>query len=300
MSWVKRNLSLVISGIIALALLGFGGWYLWQAMERNKAADAEIGGAKSEIERLLGMDPAPTTSNRDTLKREFDRLTAFNGQAKRLFPSAPAMAGPLNDQSFKSLLQTTIDDLHKQASSVGIKVDTNYYFTFENQKLPMRFSPQSLHPLRERLQEVQTIASLLFKARINRLEGMKRATVPGEQPGAGPGNAAGAADYLYVPPRSNAETGMVLWPYEITFHCFTPELAAVLEAFERAPQGFVVKSIVSAAGSAREGPGNPPPPVVPKPGDPPRRTNPPPALVTVVNEKLLRVTLRIEVIKPAS
>jgi hypothetical protein len=272
---------------------------LWQAIQKNKAIDNEVGEAKQEIERLLNMDPAPTISNLNTLKREFDRLTAFNAQAKRQFPAAPAPAGPLNDQSFKSLLQTTVDELHKQASSVGIKVDTNYYFTFENQKLPMRFTPQSLHPLRERLQEVQTIASLLFKARINRLEGMKRAMVPGEQPAAGPGNAAGAADYLNVQPRSNAETSMVLWPYEVTFHCFTPELAAVLDAFERAPQGFVVKSIVSDAGSAREAP-NVPAPVPPKPGDPPRRTNPPPALVTVVNEKLLRVTLRIEVIRPAS
>jgi hypothetical protein len=75
----------------------------------------------------------------------------------------------------------------------------------------------------------------------------------------------------------------------------------VLDAFERAPQGFVVKSIVSdAAGSGRDAAPviNQPPPR--RPGDPPQRTNAPPALVTVINEKLLRVTLRIEVIKPGS
>lgn len=301
MSWIKRNLSLVISGALALGLLGFGSWYLWLAIQKNNAIDTEIGGTKSEIERLLNMDPAPNASNLNTLKREFDRLTTFNAQAKRLFPPTPAPPGPLNDQSFKSLLQTTIDELHKQASSVGITVESNYYFTFESQRFPMKFAPESLHPLSERLHEVQLIASILFKSRINRLEGIRRAMVPGEQPA-----ATAAGDYLTIQPRGNAETGMMLWPYEVTFDCFTSELAAVLEAFQRAQYGFVVKAPtvelsrevmaaaaareVRAAAGIREGMAAPV-------RDPRRPANAPPGLVTVINEKLLRVTLRIEVIK---
>ena len=302
MSWIKRNLSLVISGAIALGLLGVGAWYLWSAIQKNNAIDTEVGGTKSEIERLLNMDPAPNQSNLNTLKREFDRLTAFNAQARRMFPSTPAPPGPLNNQSFNSLLQTTIDGLHKQASSVGIKVDPDYYFTFESQRLPVTFAPESLHPLSERLHEVQSIASILFKSRINRLEGIRRAVVPGEQP-----DPKAASDYLPSQPRGNAETGMVLWPYEVTFQCFTSEMAGVLEALQRAQYGFIVKAPSSEP--ARDVASLPPP--LQPPGQPPGRrfnppaganvplgANPPPGLITVLNEKLLRVTLRIEVIKP--
>ena len=278
MSWIKRNLSLVISGGIALGLLGVGAWYLWSAIQNNNTVDHDINQTKSDIELLLNKDPAPNASNLNTLKREFERLTAFNAQAKTLFPPTPVPPGPLNNQSFKSLLQTTIDALNKQASSVGITVESNYYFTFESQRLPVNFAPESLHPLSERLHEVQLIASILFKSRVNRLEGMRRAMVAGEQPAS---NAGG--DYLTTQPRGNAETGMIMWPYEVTFQCFTSEVAAVLEALQRAQYGFVVKAPSSE-------------PV----GDLAARrpTNAPPGLATVVNEKLLRVKLRIEVIKP--
>jgi hypothetical protein len=142
------------------------------------------------------------------------------------------------------------------------------------------------------LHEVQLISSILFRARINRLESIRRAMVPGERPGA---NAAGASDYLPTPHRTNPEAGMGLWPYEVTFHCFTAELGATLEAIERAPYGFVVKSITSDVSPDAAAPVRMPDMQAP----PGRRTNAPPAaLTTVVNEKLLRVTLRVEVIKP--
>src|SRR5689334_16935774 len=128
MTWIKRNLSLVVSGVIALGLLGYGGWYLWSAMQQNSTVDNEIGQVKADIDRFLGMDPFPAKSNVDTAQREFQRVSAFIAQSKKLFPASPVRQ--LDDRSFKSLLQATIDDLHKQAASVNIHVQTNYYFSF--------------------------------------------------------------------------------------------------------------------------------------------------------------------------
>ncbi|HTD66682.1 MAG TPA: Amuc_1100 family pilus-like protein, partial [Candidatus Limnocylindria bacterium] len=223
MSWIKRNLSLVISGVIALGLLGFGGYYLWSAMQKNKAIDDQINQAKSEIERLLAMDPTPNPSNLVNARRELERLNSFIVQARRHFPLTPAPAVPLNNESFKNLLERTIYDLHRQAGSVDIKVDTNYFFSFETWRIPVNFPPESLRPLSERLHEVQLISSILFKARINRLVSIQRAMVPGERP-------TTQTDYLNRSSQTNSETGMVLWPYEVVFHSFTPELGAVIEA----------------------------------------------------------------------
>jgi hypothetical protein len=189
------------------------------------------------------------------------------------------------------MLQTTIDELHKQASSVGIRLESNYYFSFSAHRGSLEFAPELLRPLSERLHEVQLLSSILFRSRINRLESIRRAMVPGERPDSG---AQGPGDYLPVQHRVSPETEMALWPYEVTFHSFTTELGSVLEAIERAPYGFVIKSITSDVVQDPATRVQEPPPAVPG-----RRTNaPPPALTTVINEKLLRITLRLEVIKP--
>ena len=291
MSWIKRNLSLVISGVITLALLGFGGWYLWSAMQSNKDVDDKINQTKAEIERLLDMDPSPSQSNLNNAKRELDRLNAFIAEAKKQFPPSPPLTESLNDQSFKSLLAKTVDELHRQASAVDIKMDSNYYFSFDAQRLPFAFPPESLRPLSERLHEVRTMISILFKARINRLESVRRSVVAGEK--------VSGTDYLSASSRTNAETGLVLWPYEVTFQCFSSELSSALEDLERAPFGFLVKSVVVDPAEDRAVPVGAPAgaPVRGRfpPGAP---TNAPTGLVTLINEKLLRVTLRIEVIKP--
>ena len=309
MSWIKRNLALVISGVIAIGLLGVGGWYLWSAVDKNKSVDNEINQTKSEIERLLNMEPSPNKTNLDNAQRETTRLLAFIGEAKKQFPPTPAPAEPLSNESFKSLLETTINDLHKQATNVGIRIPTGregpYYFTFENQRLPVTFPPESLRPLSERLHEVQTMMSILIKARINQLGYIKRAMVPGERVQGGAAGGGGA-DYVTIPARTNAETSMVLWPYEIEFQCFSSELATVLEEFERAPYAFIVKApevTVSGEGRMMHQPQNAPPPGNPRfvrPGVPvrPAAAPPPAALTTVIEEQLLRVMLRIDVVKP--
>ena len=290
MAWIKRNLSLVISGVVALALLGIGGWYLWSAMQKNRQVDTDINQIKSEIETLLGKQPTPNAQNLADAKKQLERLNTFMLTAKKQFPPTPPPAQPLDNQSFKSLLQTTVDELQKQATSVGIHVETNYYYTFENERLPVMFPPESLRPLSERLSEVKMLASILFKSRINRLVGMRRAMVPGEQ--AIPAAPAAANDYLPARAVANADTGMTLWPYEVTFHCFSPELAGVLDSLQRVEYGLVVKSISSDA--LREGAQT-----APRNVSPARTNAPPKALQTIIDERTLRVTLRVEIIKPS-
>ena len=72
------------------------------------------------------------------------------------------------------------------------------------------------------------------------------------------------------------------------------EAVSALEAIERAPYGFLVKSITSDIAPEANVPAR----VREQPAVPGRPTNAPPALRTVINEKLLRVTLRLEVVKP--
>jgi hypothetical protein len=339
MAWIKRNLVLVISGVIALALFGLGGFYLYSAIQKDRQISGEIESTKSEIQRLFAKDVTPTAENLKNAKQEAVKLNAFVSEAKRLFPASPPPSEPLNAPNFKSILARTVNGLHQQATSVGIKLDSNYYFTFESQRLPVAFPAESLRPLSERLHEVQFISEVLFKSRINRLVGIRRAMVANERPGVG-NNPGGANDYLPTAARTNAETGMTVWPYEVTFESFTPELASVLEGMQSAKYGFIVRSLEikpaeELARAPRQprppGPAGQQPPLQPgnrrpvPPGQPPPQripgaqppgavpapapapagatpvaaaAQPRPGLVTIINERLLRVTLRLDVIKP--
>lgn len=291
MAWIKRNLALVISGVIALGLLGFGGYYLWAAMQKNAQIDNDIGQAKSDLDLLMNLDPFPSPSNVNQARAELARLNTFIGVTKKLFPSTPPPAAPLNTLTFKSLLQTTVAELNRQAEAAGVRVETNYYFSFEAQRLPVTFPAETLLPLSERLHEIAVISSNLFKAKINRLERIRRSPVPGELLA---NDARHAAEYLNESVRVSPESGMQLWPYEFVFHCFSPELATVMEQLMRMPDATIVKSVVVQP--AEHLPdvqrGVPPPP-------PAARTNRPLALETILNERALRVVMKIEVVKPA-
>ena len=148
MAWIKRNLVLVISGVIALGLLAYGGWLFFSAVQKNKEIDNEIEQTKRDIEGFLQKTPTPNAANLKLAQEELERLNKFIADSKKLFPSPPPPSGPLNALSFKSLLETTINDLYRDARSVGILLPTNYYFSFEAQRLPVTFPTESLLPLR--------------------------------------------------------------------------------------------------------------------------------------------------------
>ncbi len=316
MAWIKRNLILVISGGVALLLLGLGGFYLYSAIQKNQQIDTDIGNAKEEIKRLFEKPITPTAENLKLAKQEGLKLSSFVAEAKRLFPGTTAPAEPLTSPSFKSLLANTITELHRQAATVPTRLESNviglYYFTFEGQRQPLSLPPESLRPLYDRLSEVQFIAQVLFKSRVNRLLSLKRAAVIGERPVGGAQQPGGGNDYLPASARVDSETGMALWPYEVVFDCFTPELAAVIEGLQGAKYGLLIKSLeVQPADETAPPPGLRNPPPIRGGNPPPNRGGNRggaaapaaavpggPSLVTIINEKLIRVTLQLEFIKP--
>jgi hypothetical protein len=114
-----------------------------------------------------------------------------------------------------------------------------------------------------------------------------------------PGERTTGPDYLSRSAHTNAETSTVSWPYEIVFHSFTPELGAVIEGLERGQYGFFIRGIqVEPADAEKAAPqrGGP----IRDPGRVGRQTNTPTtgALVTIIEERPLKVVLRLDVIKP--
>jgi hypothetical protein len=110
-----------------------------------------------------------------------------------------------------------------------------YSFSFEAQKRRMSFAPGSLSPLSTQLGEVKAICDILFAAKINSLDNLRRERVS-------PDDSSGPQSD-FVAERSSTNELAVQAPYEISFRCFSPELAAVLAGFASSSNAILVKSL---------------------------------------------------------
>ncbi len=314
MLWLKRNAGWAAAIAVAVLLAGAGAYYVFTQYSLNEELTTKLGEAKAQLDRLTTtVKPSPTPENVRAASEDVRRSREYSALAQRLFVATPYQ--PLNNQTYKSLLENTLADLRRQAVAASVEIPTNYSFSFEAQVRPMTFEPASLKPLSDQLIEVSEVCRALFKARVHKLESIRRVGVSAH-------DTQGATDILQgVVVTTNRFTGLWAWPYEFTFECFSSELAATLEELSRAPRMTVVKNILV---DTTEGSGPPPPGLMPPPQDPGmplrgpgmrgpgmRGVRPPPGggppgappvrggLTTVLEERLLRVVLLVHVIKPA-
>jgi hypothetical protein len=251
MQWIKRNLVVVVGGVVALGLLAFAAFYLMAKIQHNAVVSEELEKATKRLQSLAERNPHPGTDQIDNIgeaMREAQRLVAFRNEVALHF-EAPPHPTELDNRQFRTLLDNTISELRSKAKQESVEIPTNYWFTFEAQKGAMTFSPASLQPLASQLADIRAICEVLFEAKVNRLLSVKRASVDREE------NTLGSHDYLSTKATTNEWT--VIAPYEVTIQGFTSELASVLEGLVRLPHCVIVTNLVvqpaSSASSFDEG-----------------------------------------------
>jgi hypothetical protein len=245
MDWIKRNLGFVLGALIALVLLAGAGWYNYTRYTTYTAAREKLNADYDELKRLYGLQPSPGTDKVDNIKlaREQEQeIRAQLGKLARHFQPIPPVvnhttnaAGQLTvtGEDYAAALRQVLDQLQKEAVAGSVTLPPKYAFSFEAQRSLIKFAPGSLEPLAIQLAEVRTLVSLLNRAKVNALEGLRRERVSADD-ATGP-----VTDYL---DRASVTNDLaILTPYEITFRCFSPELAAVLSAFAASPHSLVVK-----------------------------------------------------------
>jgi hypothetical protein len=309
MPWIKRNLLFVVGLAVAVALLGFGiFFYLLGNMSSAQAADEELNAKNAEYVELLERKPFPSKENIAAAQEEQARLNKFKDGLRPHF-GTPVVPAGMDDASFKNLLDITVDALEKQAAASGVTlpttVDGKFAFTFDQQRKQLEFSQKALVPLTAQLLDIQDICRVLFDAKILAVESIRR--TPTSTNDVNP-----PSNYISKKVTTNSVTGAAIFPYEITFRCFSAELASVLAGFVNAEPLYIVKSVnversqtdgAAVAGlaapmapglanrygmnpgmAARYGVGAQPA-AGPRPGDAP------------LDDKPLRVTINLEVIK---
>lgn len=352
MSWIKRNLYFLIGSVIALVLLGLAGFYCYSKWNVNNKALEDLTQKHEDLKKLNSEPilPGPKNENTELAREQIKEAKGVVDKTRAGFQSIPRIPDlpKITDFEFSTALARTISDLTKDATNNGVTLPgTNYAFSFQAQRNRMNFAPASLVPLSVQLGEVKALCEVLFASKINALESLRRERVSADD--------LSGSQMDYLTEKSVTNSLVVTTPYEVSFHCFSPELANVLSGLANSKNGFVAQFVnVERAPEVAAEPTAPPPvaaqtyipqPTAPAmteeqrfrsrygsgfgtdagaafrsrygidPGGVPKMAPPPvvqpvqptvaapqqpKALQTVIDEKQLRVTMLIQVVKLAS
>ena len=333
MDWIKRNLYFLIGSLVAVALMGVAGWYLYSKWQLNNEILGNLDEQYAKLKRLYEQKPHPGSGPIDNIKaarEQQQELRAYIRKSRQYFQRCPAIpepeSGRLTSQEFSSALSRTIDQMQHEATNASVALPPkdskgqSYSFSFATQRESLAYAPGSLQPLSVQLGEVNAICAVLFQAKINALDNLRRERVSDDD--------LKGPQTDYVQEKSVTNELAVLSPYEVSFRCFSPELAAVLAGFASSPYGLLVKTInVEAAPVATEplvtplvpaapayvpparvaeaafmdrymrGRGTPRPPTYVPPVAPPASTANRGGLPLALDERQLKVTLVLNVVK---
>lgn len=324
MDWIKRNLLFVVGGVVSLLLMGLAGWYLWDGMGKNAAALEKLNAEYAEMERLSRQNPHPgddKVNNIAAAREQEKTVREFISQTAGAFRHVPSIPDGTNvdNAMLADSLRRTLASMRKDASGRGVQVATNFYFSFTAQKDRIQFDKPGVLPLARQLGEIKAICDVLFAARVNVLDAIRREKVSAD-------DVASQATTDYLEHTSTTNDVAVISHYEVSVRCFSAEVGALLGGFSSSQNGLIVRAInvePAVLGATTEGgvPGmnpyqNYPPPPIPgrglgeeggmgfgRPGIAPPAATPTggaPArggLTTMLDEKQLKVTLLVDVVK---
>jgi len=241
MSWLKRNLFFVIGSLIALILMGLAGYFLYSKWSLNNEVLATLNSDYEELKRLNSASPHPGSGPVDNIKLAKEQRVQLLGmitntaQYFQPFERIPDLP-KITDRDFSAALTQTIEQLRNEATNTSVTLPPdNYNFSFTSQKSKISFAPGSLNRLAIQMGEIKAIVKVLFDAKINALDNLRRERVS-------PDDSFGLqTDYLAEKTETIALA--VVTPYEVTFRAFSTELAAVLAGFAGSPHAFLIKTI---------------------------------------------------------
>ena len=258
MGWIKRNLGFVISGALAVALLGTAGFFIYKGLARNSDASDKLNEIYNTLKTLAGQKPSPGNDkidNTQIAKDQEKELRAWMAKAQPCFQAVPSIpASNISSKTYATALGSTSYQLTQEAKAANVTLPPQFFFSFDAQNNKLTMSAASLDPLAVQLGEVKAITEILFAARINGLVSIQRERVSDDDAN-GP-----QSDYLDQPPVTNDMA--VITPYVVTFRSFSPELARVASGFASSQNPFIIKAInvQPASGVTATGaPGDPSP-----------------------------------------
>ena len=148
MAWIKRNLFFFIGSLLALALIGLGGWYFYTEFSAERGSAEKIAEDYDTLRQLNQLNPNPGKAGGqvDNVQAAKDQQAAVRAwiESTRAFFQPIKPIG--NGDNFPSQLDNTVAQLQRKAGEDGVTLPPSYYFTFQAQKnmlaIPYNVLPQ--------------------------------------------------------------------------------------------------------------------------------------------------------------
>ena len=233
MAWIKRNLYFVITVAVALGVTGYCGYLLYSVLNENAEASEKYNSSKSSLDGLLHQTPFPSPENIKSAETDAARLRNFLAEFRKPFAPFPPPPPIEGTQGFNTYLTKTIALFGTEATNAGVGIDPGYAFSF-SQQLPKLTHPLDAIPnWMQELEEIRAILHILYTAKINYLERIRRVSANADD--------VGGDDYIQF---TNTTTAWgTVSPYMITFRAFSAEIANVLAGVAASSNCFIVKAI---------------------------------------------------------
>jgi hypothetical protein len=340
---MKKNIGFVIGCVICAGGIGWIGWRAWDAYSRQQQAAEDLDQALSRLDRLHKRKPYPHVDNLATLSNNFDRITGtgdLRGADDWLDtlvarnPTLNELTEAVNKSGFNAALVQRQKTLLAKARDNAVAVPQDFGFGFGRyvkEGVAPTNNADGIRLLLTQWSAVETISQVLFSNRVERIDGIRRATFDiGRDPAAGAGQLG--EESITAPIRDTAGEVTRSLPFEFTFLCDTDSLRGVLASLTAAKPFLVVRSVevtsdqsarmlsggrpeelgraLSAAAAAAAAPpaeAESTPPAEPSPGAPGDMPPPPPTRqvgpMLVFGMEKLNVKMRVDLVefrKPAA
>lgn len=254
LNWVKKNIGLVIGGVISLGVIGWIGWRAWDAFTRQQEACDNLDRAISKLNQLHKRKPYPHPENLVTLSNNFSQLSGagelrgVDDWLEALVARSPALTElmeKVKESGFNTVLVQRKNALLAKAKDNGVALPDNFGFGFG------RYVNQGVAPgdtngiplLLTQWSAVETISQVLFSNRVARIDAIRRATFEiTRDPNAAPG-MQGSEESVTAPIRDVPGEVVRVLPFEVNFVCDTDGLRGVLSGLTAAGPLLIVRSI---------------------------------------------------------
>ncbi len=170
-----------VVALLLLVGAGFYTWSGWsakaKALEELNAKYEEL----KRLTNQNPHPGSDKVDNIKAAKEQLKTVQEVIGEVGRRFepiPAIPEGGTNVSVQAFAARLAKTIYDLQRDATNAGVHLlQPKYEFSFKQQNQAVRFAPGSVAPLAVQLGEVKVLMDLLIAAKVNALESIQRERV---------------------------------------------------------------------------------------------------------------------------
>ena len=269
MNWIKQNVGLVVGCVIALVLMCVAGWYMMAQIEKDRGITTELDSQRQLVKSLYTRDPHPGTAKVDNIgavKKEQERVQEkVLGPMEAQFPGFEIPA-KLSISSFKEILENTVSELQRDAKYTGISLPStdqgNYGFSFDDIRPRIYLEADALRPLTFQLYQIRELCAVLFESKIHGINAIKRLPVSDNDTASSGGGGFGITgttptgtststeNYIEDVATQDPNINAIMMPYQISFQCFSSELARVISGFNQSSHFFRIKWLAVEQGES--------------------------------------------------